>query len=407
MTPSDPFHPYGKIWISGAFILFFIASIFGIMMRLWAVDVISNIPYKYILHAHSHTALLGYGFLFLSGLFLFLLRPKVGTGQFYKRAFTVYFIAILGMAASFLYQGYGPLSITFSTILLIITYAFIYRFLRNYKSIDTSRKNHLIPWSLYWYMLSTAGVWALGPVTAILEREHQLYFLCIQFFLHFQFNGWFTYAIIGTLLWFSQKKTPKIRLSTRGFWTLNLSLILTFFLSVTLVQPVPIYFLLTSIGVLLQLIAYYLILKPVLVSLNKELILKNWWDWILVLGILSILIKVVIQGLVSLPALAVISYTMRDFIMGFIHLITLGSVTLTGAGLLLKANILPRNFYSKIGWIGLSATFIATEFILFGHAVFQWINFDNPGIYQSMILFASLPFPLFIGFIIAGIWKQR
>jgi hypothetical protein len=55
-------------------------------------------------------------------------------------------------------------------------------------------------------IFSNLGIYALGPATAIFGRFSNYYDLCIQFFLHFQFQGWFFFVPSGTnSQWFSHR----------------------------------------------------------------------------------------------------------------------------------------------------------------------------------------------------------
>lgn len=389
-------------WMGSALAFLFVASILGLLMRFKILKGTPALPYKNILHAHSHTALLGFGFLFVFGGFLFLILPAEEIKKRYSRLLLIYVASGVGMVASFLYQSYGPISITFSTIIMLAGYTMVYRFLKDYKKTPPERKNPLITWSLYWFLISTLGIWAVGPVTAILGREHELYFLSIQFFLHFQFNGWFTLSILGLLIYLAKKRGLDYKISPIGFWLLNIGLVLMYFLSVTVVSDLPIYFILTSAGAVLQIVAYYLILKPIISHLGKVLDFGKWRTRLLMTGIGCLILKVLLQGLVIFPSLAIVSHSIREFIVGYIHLILLGGMTLTAAGILLKEHILRSNTWSKIGWVGMVITFIIMEVILFSYAILTWQGMGNALLYIRAIFYVTIPFPVFAGFIVWG-----
>ena len=59
-------------WMKAGLAFFFLAAVFGMMMRYYYISEIPFVDYKYLLHAHSHTALLGWGYMFVSGVFIFL-----------------------------------------------------------------------------------------------------------------------------------------------------------------------------------------------------------------------------------------------------------------------------------------------------------------------------------------------
>src|SRR5680860_1334580 len=402
---DHPSRPRIRLWMGSALSLFLLASILGLVMRLKVLSGIPILPFRNLLHAHSHTALLGFGFLFILGAYIFLILPPTPHRRIYHRLWIIYLIAAIGMVISFLYQSYGPISISFSTVIMLTAYTFVYYFLKDYRKSLPERKNPLIAWSTFWFLISTLGIWVLGPVSVILGKAHDLYFLSIQFFLHFQFNGWFMYAVLGLLVYLARTRGQKNPASRLGLWFLNISLILTYFLSVTYVDGRPIFFLLTSVGVILQIVAYYLILKPVILFLIKNSDFNQWTTWILMTGIACVILKVLLQGLVVFPSLAVVSYAVREFIVGYIHLILLGGMTLTVAGILLKQYILVSNRWSKMGWIGLTLTFILMEIILFVHAILMWQGMGNASIFIQAIFYVTIPFPVFAGCIVLGAWN--
>lgn len=394
-----------RSWMMISFSIFFIGGILGLLMRYMGIGTVP-LDYKYILHAHSHTALLGFGFIFIIGAFIFLLFPKTTYSRTYYKLLLIHLIITIGMALSFLYQGYGPISITFSTIMLLISYFISYYVLRDYKKIKTTQPNRMIPLSIYWYLLSTVPLWIMGPVMVFLGRDHPLYFLTIQSFLHLQFNGWFTFAILGLLMFFVRQNGIPFRLPVKGLSILILSLFLTFFLNVSAAIPKPVFFYLNSAGVILQLIAFHIILTPLIHQMKKIPAPKNllWVEWVLRTGITCLVLKVLLQTTVAIPEIAKVSYTIRNYIVGFIHLIMLGSVFLTAAGILLRSHILPLNNVSKKGWILFTAVFIGSEFVLFAQATLVWIPGGYFPYYNQTIFWISILFPISIGMILAGIY---
>lgn len=400
-------HPHKNLirpWMMISFTIFLIGGILGLLMRYMGI---ANVPldYKYILHAHSHTALLGFGFIFIIGSFIFLLFPKTTYSRTYYRLLVVHLIITVAMALSFLYQGYGPISITFSTIMLLISYWISYYVLRDYKKIKATQPNRMIPLSIYWYLLSTVPLWIMGPVMVFLGRDHPLYFLTIQSFLHLQFNGWFTFAILGLLMFFVRQNGIPFRLPRKGLIILILSLFLTFFLNISAAIPKSVFFYLNSAGVILQLIAFYIILTPLIHQLKQTPKSSPWVEWVLRTGIICLALKVLLQTTVAVPEIAKVSYTIRNYIVGFIHLVMLGSVFLTAAGILLRSHILPLNDVSRKGWILFTAVFIVSEFVLFAQATLVWIPGGYFPYYNQTIFWISVLFPISIGMILAGIYS--
>jgi len=381
-------------WLGAAVFFFWLASVFGALMRYYFVAEIPFLDYKHLLHAHSHVALLGWAYMLVSGSLLFLLVQRSRWRQEYRYLFGLNVLAGVGMAVFFLYQGYGLYSIAFSAIHLLSAYAFAYCFLKDLKTQPIGGHTQFVRWSVYWLLVSTLGLWAIGPVSALLGKLHPLYFASIQFFLHFQFNGWLTYAILGLWLNHIERKGTTVAIPPRGFWMLQASLLLTYALSITWSTPLSVIFYLNTLGVLLQAVAFYLILRPVFSAANPFKRSAYWTDTLLLFGVLCLLTKVVIQTAVAFPAVAEISYTIRNYVIGFIHLITLGAITLTGVSLLLKGGLLPQNTPARTGWLLLLGAFILSELVLFGQGTLLWLRQGFVEYYYEILFGVSALFPV-------------
>ena len=389
-------------WMGAAVFFFWLASIFGTLMRYYFVAEIPGLDYRHLLHAHSHVALLGWAYLLVSGSLLFLLLQRSRWRNEYRYLFALNVLAAAGMAVFFVYQGYGVYSITFSAIHLLSVYVFAYCFLKDLAAQPTAAYTRFIRWSIYWLLVSTLGLWAIAPVSALLGKLHPLYYASIQFFLHFQFNGWLTYAILGLWFYHIHQRGKTVSISTTGFGLLQASLLLTYALSVTWSTPLSIIFYLNTLGVLLQAVAFYLILRPVFAVANPFRQPTHWTDWLLLVGVLCLLTKVAIQTAVALPAVATISYTIRNYVIGFIHLITLGAITLTGASLLLKHKLLPTHATARAGWVLLLAAFLLSEFILFGQGTLLWLRQGFVDYYYEILFGVTALFPIALTIILAG-----
>ncbi|MEM8968940.1 MAG: hypothetical protein AAGE93_21160 [Bacteroidota bacterium] len=394
-------------WMGSAIFFFWLAAIFGTLMRYYFVNEVPFLEYKHLLHAHSHVALLGWAYPLVSGALLFLLLQHSQWLTKYRYLLGLNVVSAVGMAIFFLYQGYGLYSISFSAVHLLSAYAFAYYFLKDLAALSPRAHTRFVRWGIYWLLVSTLGLWAIGPVSALLGKLHPLYFASIQFFLHFQFNGWLTYAIVGLWLFHIERSGKSVAVSTTGFWLLQASLLLTYALSVTWSTPLSMVFYLNTLGVLLQVVAFCLILRPVFIAANPFKRLDDWTDILFSFGVLCLLLKVTVQTAVALPAVAEISYTIRNYVIGFIHLITLGAITLTAVSLLLKSGLLPRNTSARAGWLLLLAAFILSELILFGQGTLLWLRQGFVAYYYEILFGVTALFPISLTIILLSYIRPK
>ncbi len=114
-----------SFWFRIALGNFFIAALLGLTLRFAFIQEIPFFKFKNILHAHSHVAMLGWLYLGLYGLVVCYFVPnEQAAPKFYTRLFWLTQISVLGMLFSFPFQGYGPVSIAFSTLHIFCAYAF-------------------------------------------------------------------------------------------------------------------------------------------------------------------------------------------------------------------------------------------------------------------------------------------
>ncbi|MCW9038606.1 MAG: hypothetical protein OQJ79_11915, partial [Altibacter sp.] len=141
---------------------FLIIALLGVVLRLYqVVDV--PVTYRFIVHTHSHVALLGWVYTAFSTLLYYCFLQKEPIEKKYRVIFWVTQLTIVGMMVSFPFTGYAFFSILFSTLFLLASYWFCYFFLKN---VPASKKQlpsfKLIRISLWYLIISSIGPWALG-----------------------------------------------------------------------------------------------------------------------------------------------------------------------------------------------------------------------------------------------------
>lgn len=386
---------------------FLLAAILGALMRYIYLQEIPFLAYKNVLHAHSHTAMLGWGFTALAGAFVFILLPDKTSLKVYRNVLVGNLIAGVGMFFAFLYQGYGVVSIAFNTLHLLVAYYFAWHFLKDIKKSPQTNAVNFSKWAIYWMVFSTIGLWAIAPVSILLGKLHPLYFASIQFFLHLQFNGWFAYGILALLFKYAEDKGQELKLPKGTFVVLQISLLLTYTLSITWSTPEDFLFYLNTAGVILQIIAFLLLAKGFPKSAVFPSFNNNLSGWLLRLGLLSLALKVIIQGALALPFIAKVSYTIRNFVIGFIHLSMLGAFSLSIIALLLHRGIFPKTSLAVTGYRILTLGFILTEAILFIQGILLWAEKGFLPNYHAVIFGTTVLLPLALLLVFVAYFYQN
>jgi mono/diheme cytochrome c family protein len=393
MWISGPNELFERIWTRWALGFFLVASILGLTMRAFHLVEIPMLEYRNILHAHSHIALLGWGFMMLMGAMIFALEDRESYASKYGWLFIALLVAIVGMLLSFPVQGYGAVSISFSTLFILLSYIFVAKLWSTLRQKVSSLGIRLIRWALVSYLISTLGLWALGPITASLGRMHELYFMSIQWFLHFQLNGWFVVGVLGMCVLFLEKRGVTVVLSRMQESLLLASVVLSYALVVTWAEPSPVFFWVNSLAVLIQAVSYSFLIQGIWKGLRK-LRIDSFTLWLIRLALLSLAAKALLQMILVAPAVAVIAYTIRMYVVGFLHLVLLGGMSLGIAGLAMAEGRIPSSFSSRIGWVLVSLAFVGNEILLFGQGTLVWLQWGYLSWYHMGMFVLSVLFPL-------------
>lgn len=373
-------------------------------MRFYVVYPLPVI-HKYLLHAHSHVAILGWIYLGLTTLVYHIFLKEANKPKQYQWLFWFTNLSIFGMLVFFPFQGYALFSIIFSTLFLFASYWFAAFALKNV----SERLKHRFSWKLIkygiWYLvISSIGPWAIGGVMATLGPESIWYKTSIYFYLHFQYNGWFVFALIGILFYILEEKgyqfdPAKIK---SFFFLLNWGAILSFFLSILWVKPPLTYFVIGFIGGVIQLMAFselYHLLKPIGTNIRNFFPKKT--HFFLKVAIFLIGVKLAMQIISAHPYFAQLAFALKDFIIGYLHMVFLGIVIPI---MLVFLHYFRLIRFSKSFITLFLTTMILTEIVIYYKAIALWIGlpfFENYYVFLAII---SCLFLVAIGIICIQNW---
>lgn len=385
---------------------FLVAAIMGLMLRYAFVlplhEFVKPLPFEFrsLMHAHSHGAMLGWVYLMLYLLIVHHFIPD--KKPVYHRLFWLTEIAVIGMMVSFPLQGYAAISISFSTLHIICSYWFI-RLIWKHHKIQSKPVQLLLKASLIFMFISTIGIWCLGPAAAKLGIASAFFQTAIQFFLHFQFNGWFMLAVLAVFLnQFDIKNTGLFR---RFFTTLVASCVLTFALPVSWHAFHPLLLWINGLGALLQLLSGYyfiLLLKPHW---------KEFWTnipaltkWMYALALISFILKIALQTSSIVPAISKMAYQYHNFVIGFIHLMMLGVISGFLFAFIMSPSLTSiKNKTLTVGVYCFTIGFIATEILLLIQGLFYYFALGMLPNYYLLLFLSSILLPLGILFFILNI----
>jgi hypothetical protein len=354
-----------KSWLLTCLINFLIAALLGLFLRFVFVFPV-GINFRYLTHAHSHVAMLGWVYLMLFSFIVYYFIPKASKA--YSRLFWVTEIAVVGMMLSFPFQGYAAISISFSTLHIFCSYYF-FRLVWKDQAGNNLPERTLLKTSLVFMLLSTIGIWCLGPAVATMGNQSAFFNIAIQFFLHFQFNGWFLFAVLAVFFKILSRLELKIDLKKFKwfFRFLVFATIMTMALPASWYAFHPILLWINGLGVVFQLVAavfFIVLLKPIWPFFWPQI--SSLAKLMFGFALICFAFKIGMQTTSLFPEIAQVSAQIRNFVIGFIHLLMLGVVTGFLFAFLLQSRFV--NFKSRLLNWGIACFltgFLSTELLLF------------------------------------------
>ncbi len=350
-------------WARRAFFNFTLLALAGLLLRYKILFPLPLVDHKHLLHAHSHFAFAGWVSLALFVGIIHVLKPNEQQQKQFNRVLWAQQISSFGMLFTFPFMGYAAPSIFFSTLSILVSFWFAavaWGSIKTHTQLSFEKK-----WmyaALLCNILSSAGTFTLAYLMANKIVNQDLYFGSVYFYLHFQYNGWFLFTIFA--LFFSQLKqrmlAQQIRLADLFFYLLLMTLIPAWFLSM-LWMRLPGWMISTgTLSAIVQVIALFIFIR-LLWSIRHQfrLIFHPPVHLIWLIALLAFSLKIIMQGFSAIPALNQYAFGIRPIVIGFLHLVLLGFVSMFIIGYLLQNRLvyLPTKMSFAGLWLFVSSMF--------------------------------------------------
>lgn len=318
---TDDEHLVKKWFYIPAMLFLTLTLISGVWLRLqWSWPQFFLFRADYLIHGHSHAALLGWIFLGFAGLVL-----ETGT---IRRTLPVRLLKFLGgtivfitmaLFVIFIRDGYNPLSIILSTLHMLLGYIIAWLFFRHARQDSHVAGQLFLEGAVFWMIIATAGTWllALGKELPTIWID-----IAVQFYLHVLFKGWFVFALSGLAFRFmidtNRKKT------IWPFWLMMAGLIPSLFPQLELESH-----LFTIIGLVGTILYGVGGLAIVWFVVRSNMIYRRRWFCIELMwtGIAGSVLVFCLPVAVALPAVRHIWLNSDLLVIGYIHLLLLVTVS--------------------------------------------------------------------------------
>jgi hypothetical protein len=321
-----------KFWLKISLLNLCIVAALGVLMRYKIGFEFPYLDQKHLQHSHSHFAFAGWLGHTLMVLMVYFLQTKITDfqGNRYNKIIIANLIFSYGMLVSFIIEGYGLVSIIFSTASIMISYVFAYRFIKDLKLLD----NDLVAKSwfkaaLFFNIISSLGTFYLAYMMASKNFVQDFYLSSIYYYLHFQYNGWFFFACMGLAFGFLNLRKSEHSFYETSFKLFAAACVPAYFLS-TLWLDLPIWlYVITVIAAIIQVLAW---LKFVAVLLKtRRNALENYSPllrYILLFVSFALSIKLLLQLGSTIPFVSDLAFGFRPIVIAYLHLILLAIITL-------------------------------------------------------------------------------
>lgn len=357
-----------------AFALFILSALYGFLLRWNFTFPLHFLDYKNFLQSHSHVAFLGWGYIVTVGALIKLfVKKSEQTNNIYKLTLFIIITSVTLMLISFPLGGYKVFSIVLLSVFGITSYVLSFKLLKDIKGESTTIK--LVKYGIYYYLLSSLATWFLAYVL-VTQGKTDLYYNTVYFYLHFLYNGYFVFVLFALLFKIFETKNTSYssKFQKNFFLFLNIACIPAYALSVLWSKVPTLYNGIGFIASIFQLISlFYLgrIILPIFPQLKWNYLSKLLMKF----GLIAYTFKIIVQIFSAFPVIVEKSLALKHyFIIGYLHLFTLGFMSVLLLLILSKLNIFSfHKLTSKIGVVIFLIGILTTEFLLFyqGFSYFQ------------------------------------
>jgi hypothetical protein len=379
-------------WIRIALINLFIVALLGVIMRYKIAYSFPFIDQKNFLHAHSHFAFAGWITQALMTLMVAFLAKR-SPGDIFKKYRGLLWgnlISAYGMLLSFAWEGYGIVSITFSTLSIFISYAFTFIF---WKDLNKETKNISHYWfkaALVFNVISSFGAFFLSYLMANNISHPNWYLASIYFYLHFQYNGWFFFACMGLLNEHLSNCGIAFSIQRKSFWLFAMACIPAYFLSALWLSIPAWVYVIVVLAAIAQLFGWQILLKNIIRKKSvffEGMTVQN--GWIFILSGIALSVKLLLQAGSTIPSLSKMAFGFRPVVIGYLHLVLLGVITLFIIGYAKLKNFIATNPIGNWGIVIFIAGIILNELLLMIQGT-SYMNFINVPFINQLLLAAAI-----------------
>ena len=383
-------------------------GLLGLLLRSKIVFSIPFINYNHLVEAHSRFTFSGWVTLALFVLMVKELLPGSENKKKYNLLFGGISITSWILLIVFLWKGYNALSIVVSLVFILLTYIFSYIFARDISKANLSRGvRWLAVSSTICLVISSFGLFVIDYIYFSHSFEAFLYRDSLFTYLHFQYNGFFSLSIMALLFHSINAVIPdSAKRSANNFIAvLLISLIPSLFLSYLWQDPNTSFRIIAIAGSIFVLAACLLFVRTCFMlksTINTE---KPVTRFLILISMGSFVLKLFLQCFTIFPVIGNAIFGNRPVIMGFLHLVFLGFVSLFILAFYAKRRILDDSkIVTRAGLIVFALGVLLNEIFLIGQGL---VTMFGPGSILLPWLLWAIAIWLFAGTVLIATARMK
>jgi hypothetical protein len=355
-------------WLKISIINLLIVASIGLVLRYKILFPLPFVDQKHLLHGHSHFAFAGWITQAIMALLVSYLVKQKGGAMYKKYKWLLYanLFTAYGMLIAFPIEGYGLFSIIFSTASIFVSYAFAFLYWRDLNRLgDGYATNSWFKAAVLYNALSSLGAFAL-TIMMVAKVIHQNWYLAAEYFyLHFQYNGWFFFSCMGLFTAFVSRHTDSENALHKIFRLFAFAVVPAYFLS-TLWMNIPVWvYVLVILAAIAQLVGWYWFVQLLRKDWNRlKTHISTTSKYILTCSAVALSAKLLLQLGSTIPSLSDLAFGFRPIVIGYLHLVLLGVITLFLLGSMFSEDNFYLNKRSVTGIFIFTAAVIVNEILL-------------------------------------------
>ncbi|TRZ76943.1 MAG: hypothetical protein D4R94_03930 [Chitinophagaceae bacterium] len=394
-------------WIKISLINLLIVAFVGVILRYKIAFALPLIDQKHLLHGYSHFAFAGW----INQTIMVLMLMAISNQQEntllkkYKVLIYINLLTAYGMLISFAISGYALFSISFSTLSIINSYIFG---IFIWKEMNKLNKKLTSYW---WYkaailfnIISSLGSFTLSFLMASSSVNQNYYLLAVYAFLHFQYNGWFFFACMGLLITQIEKIGTVDKKLKIIFWLFSIACIPAYYLPVLWLSIPLMGYVIIVLAAAAQWIGWGMLL--VIICKNHAQFLRLFHKkgrWLVYLSGIALSIKLLLQLISTIPSLSHLAFGFRPVVIGYLHLMLLGVISLFLLGYIFANQLIKIGYYAKMGSIVFIIGIVVNQILLLVQGASAMNYIGIPFINESLFIVALI---IFIGLFLINIQRE-